>query len=445
MPTDIKFVLIATGIEADFTELADNRARELVAAINKTKSTATSLVTPPAIVRFIHFAFQNRAVQVAEHAFPEKGSKPFQRAQWKDIAHFQPSEGDAAFDPKTFVDQSVHDDAGADLLPPPKPAHLSITNLYHSVRGAPPGSVLEVSIFSHGWVSGPVLVNTFDSEETLDVNGVTFLMRTDTDFDGRDRTDFLPHMGEDPTKDSSADKIKSGGKDALAQFVAAFTPEKGTFRVFGCNVQDKIVFVGTDGIPEDNLRQSTVFQVLHQAFGRHLRSGETSALVKKLRKGDSPDGALTLDMGQEFVNEAQRDALQPPNHHTHDPIHTAAELLPIHYSIDASFFQLSTDKVLARTWEEILSFVARRTKIVYAFKAGVAFGQTGVSSHGAVPGTGGDFFRDEELKLTMMNVPTRDWGDNIRFFKIYMGVPPDEFNYGIFDKRSVAAIDALDK
>jgi len=156
-----------------------------------------------ATVRFVHFNFDSGAVLMHDHIFPDKGTKPpsLKFSDWTPV----PSGGD--------IDTTLHDNNANDHKT------LSITNIYKSVRQSPPDSVLEVSIFSHAFVKGPVLINTSDDPSNAN--------RTDKDMDGRARTDFNPNMGD------------ASVSNALDQFIKAFD-KTGHFRVYGCNVQDVV-------------------------------------------------------------------------------------------------------------------------------------------------------------------------------------------------------------
>jgi hypothetical protein len=443
MSDTIKFVFLVTGHERDFTVLATNRVRSLVTEWNKTRLDDPPPFTLPARVRFVHLNFELKTVLVYEHPFVEKGTTlPFAKKLkgWQPLATFTSDTGTDADNPTTFVDPETVDTNAADF-----PKSLSITNLYHSVRGAPNNSVLAVEIFSHAWVQGPVLVNT---DEDQAFAGQTPPMRTPKDMDGRTSTDFKANMGEDPAVVSSALKIKKGGKDALVQFIKAFDLH-GHFRVYGCDVQDIIIFKKPDGTTERNVRASTVFQVLHQAFVLPLRKGD--AIAKKLRKKEPPGVDLTLDMGQEFQNEATGGTVH------HWPAHTADELRPIHYSIDRTFFDDLTKSKITKSWDDILAFVARQTETSYVFKAAEALSLHGVTCHGAVPGTGGEFEKqktktEEGIDNPLMRVCRKegfgcDKGELytpwLAFFEDFMSVKLDDHNYGIFDSDTIDALDAL--
>jgi hypothetical protein len=92
---------------------------------------------------------------------------------------------------------------------------MSMVNVYHSIRRAPSRSVLELSIISHAFVGGPILVNSRVRPSTLSGQ------RDPTDKDGRAQSDFTTDMGE------------SG--PALDQFKNAFDP-KASIRIWGCDV-----------------------------------------------------------------------------------------------------------------------------------------------------------------------------------------------------------------
>jgi hypothetical protein len=437
----IKFAFILTGVERDFTSLAASRVRSLVNRWRNAGDDARPF-DRPARVRFVHFSFETRDIRVYEHPFPEKGSvTPFAKKLkgWQALATFASDTGTTEENPTTFVDPTVS------MTVDNQPA-LSITNLYHSVRGAPADSVLAVEIFSHGWVEGPTLVNTFEDPTFAAMDPP---QRTPTDMDGRTSTDFLDNMGEDPAIDSSGLAIKKGGKDALTQFIQGFDPE-AHLRVYGCDVQDIINFEKSDGTVERNIRVSTAFQVIHQAYAIQLRMG--GAIAKALRAKKDPGVDLTLDMGQEFRNEETN-----PDRTHYGPPHTAAELRPIHYSIDPTFFDDVTQDKISKPLSKIVGFVARQVEESYVFKAAEQLADKGVVCHGSVPGTGGEFEKgkpkiEEGIDEPLMRVcraegfgcsKTESYATWLSFYEGFVKMTVDERNYGFFDKATVEALDTL--
>ena len=281
MATDIKFVFVATGHNGDehnrdssFTVLATRHANFIVGQLNAQKGKAGSPLTLPAVVRFVHFDWQNDRILVYEHPFPEKGSKK-PRPVWQALSAFVASAGTAPFDPKSFITKS------ATLAP--NAVGISIVDVYRAVRKAPRGTVLDVSVYSHGFVDGPVLESTGDSQLKA-ASGQP--IRTASDLDGRGRSDFTPHMGESNV---------AANKDALKEFREGFAPN-ATFRIFGCHVQD-IVDGTAFGESSRSLLRSTVFEVIRAAFVVQL--AKNTAAAKDLRKKKKP-AAVTLDMGFEL-------------------------------------------------------------------------------------------------------------------------------------------------
>jgi hypothetical protein len=418
-----------------FTPRAGNRAR----AIIRQAQSHSPGVWGGATLRFVHFSFGGDQVEYYEYDPADKSPQsmnwrrsPFPWVKLEDSS----SSGDPAYDPKTFVSVPV------------APATMSIVDIYHSVRGAPPSSVLDLSIFSHAFIEGPVLVNTVDTEPDAFPDGSP--QRTSTDRDGRVRTDFHPNMGEDPAVGSSG-PIRSGGKDALAEFKAKFHPA-GAFRVYGCDVQD----VAVD--PDNNQRKllvSTVFQVLHQAYAKPIRAahlGQTGTAAdfgRRLLKGPVPESntSVALNMAEEFANEA---ALPATDHaHSHLPVDKLREL---HYGIDPTFFRDEQGMQLDRLWQELIQFIARRTMEIYVFKAADA---TGITCYGAVPGTGGEYeqaMADPQMRVCRQTgfgcSPGEVYTPYLKFYETFMDVSCTEpqtsaklqRNYGIFDAAAVAAL-----
>jgi hypothetical protein len=150
--------------------------------------------------RFVLFDVKSGLVRT-RIATPPKGGWA-----WKEIARFQPV-GPANYRagpgrPHVFN----NDQAG----------RMSITDVYEHVRKlgkAEPGSLAELSFLSHGWVGGPILVNSDES--------AAFRIRAD-----RDPNDKYARMSKDfgaPTMDATA----------LADFRAAFAAD-GLVWVWGC-------------------------------------------------------------------------------------------------------------------------------------------------------------------------------------------------------------------
>ena len=409
MAADIKFVLVATGIDdapKTFTSLATAHVKFSVAQLNASKGKAGSSLTLPALVRFLHFDWQFDRILVYEHAFPIKGSK-VAKPKWVELSTFTSAEGTPAQDPTTFVTKSAI--VGGNRC------GISMVDVYRAVRGAPRGSVLDVSIYSHGFIDGPVLENTSDLQATAATGEP---IRTLSDLDGRARSDFTPHMGEaDPLANSQA----------LQNFREGFAPN-AVFRVFGCHVQD-IVDGSAFGESTRSLLTSTTRQVIRAAVTvQHKRK---TAASKELRAGKKP-ASVELDMDWEFMLEDEK------NDTSHSLTNfTKAQLKPLHYGLDPVFFpdpQTGPFK-FNRAFSDVIKFVARQTKLGYIFKAAEAL--PAVACIGAVPGSGGDF---ETTGNKLMFVPATDWADALQFYKKFIGLSLDGRNYGVFDANGVAII-----
>jgi hypothetical protein len=377
-----KYVVIATGgmigETLDFSPMARAWMVHLVNKWNR----KPEFVLPMNVV-FVHFDYEAGKVSVYEHAFPLKGKKKpsLKNGDWTELA-------DPRDDFKKIEISTQDNNANQTKT-------LSITNAYSSIRQLPPGLVLDFSIFSHAYVKGPVLINTTDTE---DVAGGSS-NRTVKDMDGRARTDFNQNMGE-----------ASAGSGALGKFVAAFDPN-GHFRVFGCNVQD---VVGTG-----EYKRSAVFQVIHQAYNKPVASG--SALGKKLRNKKVPTDPLTLDIWEEMINEAERDANKAAKEDPGVPAWrsmsvaqqnaAANNLLKLHRNLDVFFYPEPSGnpavapqvKQIDRFWGDIEGLVARKISESYIFKAAQALAAHGVTCHGAPPGVGGNNEEDKR-SLGLMRV-----------------------------------------
>src|SRR6266542_3580863 len=255
--SDPLFVLVVSGDpeghDDGFARCAWLRFAELVGQFWRDRKKPTTVVKADTVLRFVHFDCHTSTVGVYEHDFAkDKGvvSDPAAKRvhrNWVTLdATFQTKHPplDTARDPKTFVEwQAIAATKATGVR-----EALSIVDVYHSVRKAPRGSVLELSIFSHAFVDGPVLFNT---SATPGSN-----RRTPGDTDGRAAVDFQPDMGE-----SGAANTK-----ALEEFRGAFAPT-GSFRIWGCNIQDIVETVPPDGgAAQRGLIMSTVREVVDAAF-----------------------------------------------------------------------------------------------------------------------------------------------------------------------------------
>ena len=198
-----KWVVLVAGFDYElsgvsFEQIALSRINGLIRrhrATHKTQSPSTAIATAP---RFVLFDF--RSGRVRTYA----ATQPKGKWQWSELAAFQPvsaanytrrGDGRRVFD---------KDQAG----------RLSITDVYRHVQElgrTEPGSLIELSFLSHGWVGGPILVNSDDA-------GGSPTARDPNDKDARIFKDFVP-----PTMDAAA----------LADFRRAFD-SSGFVWVWGC-------------------------------------------------------------------------------------------------------------------------------------------------------------------------------------------------------------------
>jgi hypothetical protein len=209
-----KFVLIATGGKLppdtlDFAPMAKARMVELVIGWNGAIGKKKPPFTLPATVRFVQFDFEAGKVFKHDHLFPDKGTKDPSSEAWPQATGPDTIGGGGA------IDDSVHDQNNSEITA----KTLSITNVYNTARRCGSKAVLEISIFSHAFVEGPVLINTSDESGS--------------------KTDRDPKDVDGRTKDFNASMGKTGPPDALQTFVNNFDPS-GHFRVYGCNVQDVV-------------------------------------------------------------------------------------------------------------------------------------------------------------------------------------------------------------
>jgi hypothetical protein len=233
---NVKFIFLVAGYEysrkaLDFRDMCTGRVRERIDFINRTFKTKDALVNTDSTLRFLRFDIGTGKVEVIERAFTAgHGIKRtvVLESDWKPLTSI--GTGDES-DPATFVSKGpfrpiqitdyVHLTAEyPDFNQGPATQDiLSIVDVYRSVRAAPLGSVLELSFFSHGWIGGPVLVNSFDTLH--DAN-----RRDSADKDGRAALDYNLIMGD--TDGSVSDLLHR------PRFMLAFDP-KGFMQTWGCN------------------------------------------------------------------------------------------------------------------------------------------------------------------------------------------------------------------
>lgn len=417
MADDVKFAFIVTGVGGHsgarfFTVLAASQVIGDVRVLSKNKHRADSRITPPATVHFVLFDFESDAISYYAHSFAPTGRDGFSKAINKN-----PQSMWSASDPDvTFVTKSTP---------------ISILDVYHAVRNAPPHSVLQVDFYSHGFLEGPVLAaNSNDTYENTPQqsfpNGDP--QRDPNDQDGRARTDFARNMGEEPST-AGKGKDKQGQGWALDEFRNGFATG-ASFRVFGCNVQD---VVSTKNGPRDLIR-SSVFEVVRQVFDLPLKRNTALGATLRADKHAMP-ASVSIDLGYECTLELQAD--DPPNL-------THAELLAAHAKNDPTFFAgLVPSGTIQRSYTDVVKYVAGQVTKTYIFKAADAL--TGITCFGAVPGTSGE----RELPAgdaRTMHIP--DFARYLKFFLRYLDIASNEpaavrqRRYGLFDTATVAKIKA---
>jgi hypothetical protein len=209
----VKQVLLVAGVDfefagVDFRSLADNR-RRLVERRNTAREE----------LRFTTMDARSGQVEVREVTFPA-GKR---------------SESVTTTTPFTAVGRTSYATAGGHTrFKPGQDTVMSITDVYAAVRAvgsSAPGTLVELSIFSHGWMGGPILVDSDDDRvvevsvpmpggrppvvTTIAVPGTT---RDPDDKDARAALDFIA-----PTMDAAA----------LTLFRAAFASD-GFAWLWGC-------------------------------------------------------------------------------------------------------------------------------------------------------------------------------------------------------------------
>jgi hypothetical protein len=431
-----------------FEKMVPFRAIEILKEAVDKKSRLGALIERPTMLRFLHFDFKGDQdkgeIKVAQFVL-EKSTKsaPSQSdLHWHELEN----EFDAGLDAGEETDPKIfaHDkNAGPECEAIGDKTRLSIVHVYHSVRGAPRGSVMEIGIYSHAWLEGPVLTpDSFDNDPTKTFNDGS-PRRNPADKDCRKRTDFAPNMGEDPAvpaQGAPESKIRSGGRHALDEFKAKLH-DNATFRVHGCNSQDPAF--DKDRKVVDYIR-STTLQVLNQAHV-HLNKHWPAKPPDKVR----------IDMAEEFKNE--NDVKEKKEDERQEKIkgyqrqvvyRKPEQLQGWHYAIDPYFFPKDKTEegvpvpvawVFHPTWSALLGFAARRMKDTYMFSAAQALTHdTHIQVFGALPGTYADNDPSDHYLHAVDGVGACE------FFSKYMGVSSTKTKkYGVLNADAVKSVEAL--
>ncbi len=441
------------GTDDTFARCAWLRVGELVRTLFKKRKKPGAIVTGTSVLRFIHFACHDSSVGIYEHDFATMSNRvrdPLARSvalNWKTLDNsFATAFGTLTTtqDPSTFVEWQAVATAkaaspstwGKDDDPP---ANVSIVNAYHSIRKAPAGSIVEFSIFSHAFVDGPVLNNTDATP------GQT--TRTPGDSDGRASIDFQTNMGETGTADANA----------LKEFVAAFAPT-GSFRIWGCNIQDIVKTVPPEGgAARRCLIRSTVLEVVQEAYAKPLRRG--GALARLLRdKTHLLRGStmVDLDMDRQISHEVE---LQSDRNAGHGLTPFAKpRLFEIRYAeaianhAYAAFFQNEQNpagsgkfaKTISRSYSDIVKFVAAETTKTYFFAAAQAMKTVTVIS--GAPGTSAELESGQQFIGPTTKVQAQFFS---QFFNSKAVEPDDDTeeqrHYSILDNQGTAVKTILDR
>ena len=454
----IQFYFFVTGRTGNngFGGFGDHLAVEILAKLIKGKA--------PGTARFIHFDCWKNQVGVADFT-PTKMTSA-KKPTWVPIKDFKPDVGDNSQDPKTFVDVHGGDFVLAETDERTKKVRtvtltdqLTITNVYHSIRGAPKESVVAVMFISHGFDEGPVLLDTAISEtglplvEMRSASGTkvpawdsfsNLPKRWEKDADGRMDSDFADNMGEDPAVGGSnfavdgTTKLKDGGKDALSQFKSAFNksvvPGLGfaaRIGLLGCDVQE-IVY------NKDNQRlmlESTVKEVLEAimwGWSDQTRGYVVSEDGKKVHDRTITDEhSVSFDLREKFDDEAKEGI--------HFSVSDPAVVKAIHFGSHADFFGSpppSGTQVCSK-WGEVVKFAARETVKTYAFKAAKTLN---VEVLATPPGTSGEIEKETPNKMVACGKNSRCQAI-AKFFNDFVGLRKGEDGYSLFDATSVPNIE----
>ena len=249
MSESVKLILLVAGFDydqptnpkngLDFQERCRNRLYEIIHQLEETKDGKPLGLTLPTRLRFLLFDMVKGEIKVFDHMLvAEKTSVKRVTDPWQPLSTI--TTGDP-YDPNKFVNLRVYrapmagefvKSAGDDhphfewgKAPNPDQV-MSIVDIYKSVRKAPAGSILELSIFSHGYLEGPILLNSSEREEDPP-SPIRYksdkVNRDPQDFDGRGYKDFLKTM-----------EGGAGAGDLLTPFKSAFDAKNGVIRIWGC-------------------------------------------------------------------------------------------------------------------------------------------------------------------------------------------------------------------
>ena len=405
MPNPIFFFVLVVGHDYDgkklsFAEMCTNRVKERIAKARKDiKGKAKKpLVAAPATLRFVRFDVTDGGVQFFDYDLKVRtgGDGAFSARKWQPITAVPaaPAASNLSWVRNTIiaVDPTRDYQPGSETFDPNNPPDsnnvTSIVDVYDAIRSAPAKSVMELSFFSHGWVEGPILVNSTRDPAT------PVGQRDPNDHDGRSATDFTATMGA------------AAGATRLTEFKNAFA-DGAKIQTWGCN------------------------------FDIEVR------VVQQVLKAMKRDKTKKLEATSSFDLEFELPATSGTG--------TAR------YWTDRAFFGPDTTpptQTFTKTGDLIKNYLTRRIQNCYAFQAAVG---TGLTTLGAVPGTGGDdeksqnhggiflmqVCRNADPKAKTPECPD-GWGPILDFYKKHFGIKNDaKRGYGIYDPATVTAINLL--
>jgi hypothetical protein len=152
---------------------------------------------------------------------------------------------------------------------------MSITDVYQAVRdigasATDKNTLMELSFFSHGWMGGPILVNSFDDRSTTDPPGsppdlAGLTVRDPDDRDARAALDFIS-----PTMDAAA----------LTDFQNAFHTD-GFIWIWGCSFPKLVHTVLTKIERNKNYKSSGVSDETVFTFN-NFETDEINQLLKPI-------------------------------------------------------------------------------------------------------------------------------------------------------------------
>lgn len=394
--TASRYVVLVQAHEYDprkgipFGEKCANRVTERVRYLEEHKNDASLPygLTLPADIVFLRYDIKQGIVERRVHSLTNK-SKPFKMTKrgWKEKMNLStPGEVYSIADTlrsiaqTEYKDQPFDDHPGLVIDAKARPRPMSITDVYQSVRQAPAGSVIELSIFSHAWASGPILANTNDTQNDLRRHIIT-TRRDEGDLDCRYYVDFNENMGEEPPA-----KPSPGELTRLAKFKNGFAAA-AEIHIWGC-----------DGVSEEDFKR---FRGIYKQLE-----------AKKKKQEEPKDDTILKYKAKIEVKDDTGKVVKDPKT-GHPKTKTVIEEI---------------------TFRAHQKWVALMVMPTYPFRCAAV---TGVTTYGMLP-----VCTSENSGTDLMIIDPGHTMD-LLFYKKYMGMRADDYGFGVFDADAVKHIKDL--